>query len=302
MSALQYDTLRPLMFSIAYRMLGSVAEAEDVVQEAFLRMHKSELDGVAVDSPDAFATTVTTRLAIDALRSARVRREQYVGQWLPEPLMISDDADPAHRLEADETVSTAFLVLLESLSPLERAVFVLREAFGYEYADIAEIVEKSPANCRQILTRARRAIDERRPRFDPDLSRQAELSRGFLAAAQDGDMDALTRLLADDVVFVGDGGGKVPALAQPVRGPIQVARFLGGLLKQARRTAMRIDTDSANGMPAWRVHASDGALLAVMTMEIADGRIRALHNQMNPDKLHHLGTVGDLNTILGRTP
>ncbi|WP_129669741.1 RNA polymerase sigma-70 factor [Phytoactinopolyspora endophytica] len=302
MSALQHDLLRPLMFSIAYRMLGSVAEAEDVVQDAFLRMHKSELDGLTIDSPDAFATTVTTRLAIDALRSARVRREQYVGPWLPEPLVVSDDADPAHRLETDETVSTAFLVLLETLSPVERAVFLLREVFGYGYDEIASIVEKSEANCRQILARAKRAVDERRPRFDPDLTQQAELSRRFLAAAQEGNMAALTQLLADDVVLVGDGGGKAPAIQKPMQGAVQVMRFMHGLAKQAIRTGMRVEHVAANGMQAWQVRGAGGEILAVMTMEFEDGQIHTLHNQLNPDKLQHLGPTGDLNAILGRTP
>jgi RNA polymerase sigma factor (sigma-70 family) len=192
------------MFSIAYRMLGSVAEAEDVVQDAFLRMFKSETDGTVIDSPDAFATTITTRLAIDALRSARVRREQYVGQWLPEPLVVSDD-EPARRIETDETISTAFLVLLETLAPVERAVFLLREVFGYGYDEIAGIVEKSESNCRQILARAKRAIAERRPRFDADRAHQAELSKRFLAAANEGNMDALHQLLADVISLASHG-------------------------------------------------------------------------------------------------
>jgi RNA polymerase sigma factor (sigma-70 family) len=271
------------------------------VQDAFLRMHKSQLDGTAIESPDAFATTVTTRLAIDALRSARVRREQYVGPWLPEPLVISDDEDPARQVEADESVSTAFLVLLERLSPVERAVFVLREVFGYGYDEIAAVVDKNEANCRQIMARARRAIHAGRPRFDADRQRQAELSQRFLSAAHDGDLDALEQLLAEDVVFVADGGGRAPAIQKPIHGVVQVMRFLLGLTKQAVRREMRIDLIEANGLPAWRVHSADGALLAVMTMQIADGRIRALHNQLNPDKLGHLGTPGDLNALLGRT-
>nr|WP_246211022.1 RNA polymerase sigma-70 factor [Phytoactinopolyspora alkaliphila] len=298
---MQHDELRPLMFSIAYRMLGSVVEAEDVVQDAFLRMHKSQLEGTAIDSPDAFATTVTTRLAIDALRSARVRREQYVGPWLPEPLVASDDADPARQVETDESVSTAFLVLLERLSPVERAVFLLREVFGYGYDEIAAVVEKSEANCRQIMARAKRAIDAGRARFDADRERHAELSQRFLAAAHDGNIEALKRLLADDVVFVADGGGRAPAIQKPISGAVQVMRFVMGLAKQATRLNMRTELVEANGLPAWRVVSAEGAVLAVMTIEIGDGRIRALHNQLNPDKLGHLGTTGDLNALLGRT-
>jgi RNA polymerase sigma-70 factor (TIGR02957 family) len=263
--------LRPLMFSIAYRMLGSVAEAEDVVQDAFLRMHKTETDGAVIESAEAFATTVTTRLAIDALRSARKQREQYVGPWLPEPLLADDNADPAHRIDMDETVSTAFLVLLETLNPIERAVFILREVFGYDYAEVAEVVQKSEANCRQILVRARQALDARRPRFDPDRDRQSELSQRFLAAANAGDVEALKRALAHDVMFVGDGGGKAPAVRQPIHGALRVARFLVSLATQAQELHMDIELVTANGLPAWQVSSADGEILALMTLEIADG-------------------------------
>ncbi|WP_222851344.1 RNA polymerase sigma-70 factor [Phytoactinopolyspora mesophila] len=299
MTVLQHDELRPLMFSIAYRMLGSVAEAEDIVQDAFLRMYKSELDGTAIDSPDAFATTITTRLAIDALRSARVRREHYVGQWLPEPLITSDD-EPARRVETDETISTAFLVLLETLAPVERAVFLLREVFGYGYDEIAGIVEKSESNCRQILARAKRAIAERRPRFEADRQHQAELAKSFLTAANEGNMEALHQLLADDVVFVGDGGGNAPALEHPVGGPVQVARFFIGLLKQSARVGMRIEPVEANGQPALRVFSPRDEVLGVLTFGVADGQIHTMHSVINPEKLTHLGQVGDLGALLSQ--
>lgn len=288
------------MFSIAYRMLGSVAEAEDVVQDALLRMHQAETDGTSFASPDAFATTVATRLAIDTLRSARVRRELYVGPWLPEPLARSEDTDPARRIQTDETVSTAFLVLLETLSPTERAVFILREVFGYGYAEVAEIVERNEANCRQILARAKRALDQGRPRYEADRTHQEELSRRFLAAANDGDMAALTSLLADDVVFVGDGGGKAPAIRQPIHGAPQVARFMAGLARQAARINVRVDLEEANGVPALYARSADGAVLSVLTIEFSGGHIHALHNQLNPDKLRHLGPVGDLAALLAR--
>lgn len=211
-----HDTLRPLMFSVAYRMLGSVAEAEDVVQEAFLRLHRSAPDDVV--NLEAYATTVTTRLALDTLRSARVRRETYVGPWLPEPVVDSLDADPAHRVELDDTVSTAFLLLLETLTPVERAVFVLREAMGYEYREIAEVVDKSEANCRQILARARRRVDDGSPRFEATPADRDRLATRFLAAIEGGDLAGLERLLADDVVLVGDGGGRAPAIRRPMTG------------------------------------------------------------------------------------
>ncbi|MGH3328356.1 MAG: RNA polymerase sigma-70 factor [Streptomycetales bacterium] len=292
-----HDELRPLMFSIAYRMLGSVAEAEDVVQEAFLRIHKSSIEGKAAESPEAFATTVTTRLSIDALRSARRRREQYVGSWLPEPL-LDDHADPAHRIEMDETVSIAFLVVLERLSPVERAVFLLREVFGYDYAEIAAVVDKSASNCRQLLARARRHIDEARPRFDPSPKRRAELSTQFFAAIHGGDVAGLERLLAEDVAFYADGGGKAPAIRRPMHGVVQVARFLVGLNRQAARFDVQVEPVQANGQPAARLLVADGALLGVMSVEVVGGRVAAVRNQINPGKLGHLGRVGDLTALM----
>jgi RNA polymerase sigma-70 factor (ECF subfamily) len=293
-----HDELRPLMFSIAYRMLGSVVEAEDVVQEAFLRLHRSASD--SVDNLEAYATTVTTRLAIDTLRSARVRRERYVGPWLPEPVVDSPDADPAHRVELDETVSTAFLVLLEALTPVERAVFVLREVIGYEYAEIAAVVEKSEANCRQVFARARKRIDSGKPRFAASREDRDRLATQFLAAITDGDLSGLERLLAEDVVFVGDGGGRAPAIQKPITGAVTVARFLLGLMRQGERLGVLLDLVQANGQPALRARDADGALLGLMTIDVDTDRIVALHNVLNPDKLGHLGPVGDLNTLLGR--
>lgn len=293
-----HDDLRPLMFSIAYRMLGSVAEAEDVVQEAFLRLHSSLRGGVDIASPEAYATTVTTRLAIDTLRSARVRRERYVGPWLPEPLVVSTDADPAHQIEIDETISTAFLVLLESLTPVERAVFVLREVFGYEYADIASVIGKSESNCRQIFARAKKHVDAGRPRFDTSPGDRERLAAQFLAAATEGDVAGLERMLADDVTLVGDGGGRAPAITEPMVGAIRVARFLLGLLRQAAKFAMRVEMVQANGQPAIQAHSADGDLLGVMTLDIVDGRVARIHNLINPDKLRHLGPVGDLYALL----
>ena len=288
------------MFSIAYRMLGSVAEAEDVVQEAFLRIHKSALAGTEVDSPDAFATTVTTRLAIDALRSARRRREDYVGPWLPEPLLASD-ADPAHRIEMDESVSFAFLVLLETLSPVERAVLVLRDVLDYGYAEIAAVVDKSEANCRQLLTRARRHVEQGALRFDPSPERRAELSARFVAALRDCDLAALERLLAEDVTFYGDGGGKAPAVTKPLHGVFQVTHFLIGLGRQRERLQVELELTQANGQSAVRFLDAAGALLGVMCLQVADGAIVSVFNQINPDKLAHLGPVGD-PTALMTTP
>ncbi len=286
------------MFSIAYRMLGSVAEAEDVVQEAFLRMHRSSQDGV--DNLEAYATTVTTRLAIDTLRSARIRRERYVGPWLPEPIVSSADADPAHRIELDESVSTAFLVLLEALSPVERAVFVLREVIGYEYGEIAAVVDKSEANCRQVFARAKKRINDGKPRFESSREDRNRLATEFLAAISDGDMAGLERLLAEDVVFVGDGGGRAPAIQTPMIGVMSVTRFLLGLMRQGERLGVLLDLVQANGQPALRTRAADGAMLGIMTIDVEADRIVGLHNVLNPDKLGHLGPVGDLDALLGR--
>jgi RNA polymerase sigma-70 factor (TIGR02957 family) len=291
-----HDELRPLMFSIAYRMLGSVAEAEDVVQEAFLRLHRSSQSNV--ENLQAYATTVTTRLAIDTLRSARVRREKYVGPWLPEPLIDSADADPAHRVELDETVSTAFLLLLEALSPVERAVFVLREVIGYEYAEIAGVVDKSEANCRQIFTRAKKRIADGKPRFDASPEDRDRLATEFLAAISHGDLTALERLLAEDVVFLGDGGGRAPAIQKPLTGAVSVARFMLGLGRQGDRLGVVLDLVQANGRPALRVRDSHDALLGVLTIDVEGGRIARLYNVLNPEKLAHLGAVGDLTALL----
>lgn len=286
--AARHDDLRPLMFSIAYRMLGQVSEAEDVVQDAWLRMQS---DDTVVRSAEAYASTVTTRLAIDHLRSARVRREAYVGPWLPEPLLTTpSDADPAVRAETADTLSMAFLVLLESLSPVERAVFVLREAFGYGYDRIAVVVEKSEANCRQIFGRARSRIDERRPRFEASRARRDELARRFFAACDQGDLAGLERMLAADVVFYGDGGGKARAVRRPVEGRVQVLRFLGALLRQGAAQGGRIEPVHVNGQPGARLIGGDRRLVSVLTLDIADGHIQAMRNVLNPDKLRHLGS------------
>ncbi|KRA39165.1 MULTISPECIES: RNA polymerase sigma-70 factor [unclassified Nocardioides] len=293
-----HHELRPLMFSIAYRMLGSVVEAEDVVQDAFLRLHRGGLEGV--DNLEAYATTVTTRLAIDTLRSARLRREQYVGPWLPEPIVQSDDMDPAHRIELDETVSTAFLVLLEAVSPVERAVFLLRDVLEYEYAEIAATVDKSEANCRQILARARKRIDDGRRRFQATREDRDRVATEFLAAMNSGELEELERLFAEDVVFVGDGGGRAPAIQRPMTGVVPVARFLLGLMRQGERLGVLLDLVQANGQPALRTRDSDGAVVGVMSIDVHDGRIVGLSNVLNPDKLGHLGEVGDLLALLGR--
>lgn len=273
-----HDELRPLLFSLAYRMVGSVAEAEDLVQEAFLRLHRTD---EAVGSPKAFLTTVVTRLAIDHLRSARVRREAYVGPWLPEPLVTAPGT--ADRVEEDETLSLAFLALLERLTPVERAVYVLHELFGYAHDEIAEVVGKSSANCRQILARARRHVDAGRPRFEPSRERRQALLDRFLAAVRVGDVDGLVGLLAADAVHYADGGGKARATLLPIYGPEKIARLWARLgTTQGPYELRAVDV---NGQPGVVATAPDGTVLTVLTLDVADDRVQAVRAVVNPDKL-----------------
>jgi RNA polymerase sigma-70 factor, ECF subfamily len=294
-----YRELRPLLFSIAYRMVGSVAEAEDLVQEAFLRYHRALADGVEVASVKAYLSAVTTRLAIDHLRSARVRRERYVGAWLPEPL-VTEEGDAATHAETADTLSMAFLVLLERLSPVQRAVFLLREVFGYDYAEIARLVGRSEDNCRQIAARARRHVEAGRPRFEASRRQREELAGRFFAAIEEGDTEGLVGLLAADAVMYGDGGGKAPALATPVAGAGRVARFLLGLARRGRAVGMTSRPAEVNGHPGMLVFDPQGRVLGVLVLEIADGRVQTVRSVVNPDKLRHLGPVGDVNALLGQ--
>ena len=300
-SADELDELRPAAFAIAYRMLGSVSEAEDLVQEGLLRLHRAREEGERIESPRAYLSTVVTRLGIDHLRSARVRRETYVGEWLPEPLVTSEEDDPARQAEMADSLSLAFLVLLESLTPEQRAVFLLREVFDYPYDEIAEIVGKSEANARQLATRARREVDAQRPRFEASREQRDELAGRFFAAAQEGDLAGLEALLAEDAVLHGDGGGKVPAIARPLHGRGRVARALAGWADQGRRfggfTIRRVEV---NGQPGALMLGPEGGLIAVMALDIADGRVQGVSSVVNPDKLQHLGPVADVRALLQR--
>jgi RNA polymerase sigma-70 factor (ECF subfamily) len=281
------DDLRQLAFRIAYRMLGSVAEAEDVVQEALIRMQ----DRTPLDNEEAYLTTVTTRLSIDVLRSARVRRETYVGEWLPEPL-VSDEAPEL--VESEEEISLAMLVLLEQLAPDERAVFVLREAFDMPFGEIGEIIGASPDACRQKLSRAKRRIDKDVPRFDPDPAERHALAHSFLRAAREGDFTALRAMLAPDVVMVGDGGGKARSLPKPMVGAQPVARALATFYKLADEWGVTLHPAIVNGQPGFRSLAPDGRLVNVVQIDIADGKVQRIHSMLNPDKLSHIGLVSDL--------
>jgi RNA polymerase sigma-70 factor (ECF subfamily) len=293
-----YRELRPLLFSIAYRMVGSVSEAEDLVQEAFLRFHRALSGGEEVASPKAYLSAVTTRLAIDHLRSARARRERYVGAWLPEPLVTSQEPDAAAHAETADTLSLAFLVLLERLSPVQRAVFLLHDVFGYGYAEIAGLVGRSEDNCRQIAARARRHVEAGRPRFEASRRRRDELARRFLAAITEGDTEGLVGLLASDAVMYGDGGGKAPAISTPLHGAQRVARFLLGLARRGAAVGIRLQLTEVNGHPGLLTTDPEGRLLGVLALDIAEGQIHTLRSIINPDKLRHLGPVGDLSAAL----
>jgi RNA polymerase sigma-70 factor (ECF subfamily) len=292
-----YEELRPLLFSIAYRMIGSVGEAEDIVQEAFLRIHRAEAEGTTIESPKAFLSAVTTRLGIDYLKSARVRREQYVGQWLPEPLLTDDAA--AHAETAD-SLSMAFLVLLESLTPVERAVFLLREVFDYGYDEIARIVDRTEDNCRQLCVRARRHVDEGRPRFEASRKHRDELVERFFAAAERGDLAALEEMLAADVVVYGDGGGKAPSWPKPICGRERVAKLIAGTLRQAKEFGVTFRPVHINGQPGVVFLDGGDRIGAVMSVDVADGLVQTIRGVTNPDKLEHLGPVLDAREVLRR--
>jgi len=286
----EFEELRPLLFAIAYRILGSVSEAEDAVQDTWLRFEASPTEPT---STKAFLSAVVTRISIDVLRSARVRREQYVGTWLPEPLLTDPYDDPARAAELSDSVSTAALLLLERLTPLERAVFVLREVFGYDYPSIASIVGRSEPACRQLAGRARRHMDAGRPRFDADLREREELAARFFDAMREGDVDGLKELLAADVQMIGDGGGKAPQWGTGIYGVDNVARVLainGPLFTQVGVT---VEVRQVNGQPGAVLRDRDGRVLNTLTLDVLDGRIQAIRSVLNPDKLGHVGPVAD---------
>jgi RNA polymerase sigma-70 factor (ECF subfamily) len=293
------DELRPVAFAIAYRMLGSVSEAEDVVQEALLRVHRALDRGERIASPRAFVATVTTRLAISELRSARVRRERYVGEWLPEPIVTDALEDPARQAEMADSLSLAMLVLLESLSPEQRAVLLLHDVFDYPFAEIAAIVGKSEDNVRKLATRARRHVEQRRPRFQTTREQRDELARRFFQAAERGDLAGLEALLAHDVELTGDGGGRVPALAQTLRGRNRVARTIINWFRVAARIpGVSLRAVEVNGAPGALYLDSQQRLFGVMALDIAGGQITGISSLVNPDKLTHLGPVADFGELL----
>jgi len=278
-------------------MLGSVSDAEDIVQESFLRLHRAQSEGTVVQSPKSYLAATATRLAIDHLRSARVRREQYVGSWLPEPV-IGDEG--LRRVEMAESLSMAFLLVLETLSPVERAVFLLREVFDYDYTELAEILDKTPANCRQILARAKQHIESRTPRFETAPEKRQELAQRFLDACLGGDLDGLVKLLASDATFYGDGGGKATAVLNPVHGSDRVARLMHGIFSKYRTHGIEMRSVIVNGHPGAMMLDSEGRLINVFALDIAEGAVQAIRSVINPDKLRHLGPLSDLALVKRR--
>ena len=286
-----FDQHRGLLFSIAYRMLGSIADAEDMLQETFIRWQQAGQEDVR--SPRAFLVTIISRLCITHLQSARAQREEYVGQWLPEPLVTNPGSDPLQILHAAESLSMAFLVLLERLTPVERAVFLLREVFEYDYSDIAAVLGLSEANCRQVLRRARQHVNTLRPRFQVSSQKRNELLNRFLEAATNGDMDALLGLLAKDAVLHSDGGGKAIAVPNVIEGAEKVARgMVGALRKLVPKEVVRRQVE-INGGPGL-VSYLEGRPFSAVSLDIREGQIQAIYIVTNPKKLEHMPKLKDL--------
>ena len=286
----EFEQLRPLLFSIAYRILGSVGEAEDAVQETWLRYESSSTQPA---SAKAFLSAVVTRISIDVLRSARVRREEYVGPWFPEPLLTDPYQDPERSAELADSVSMAALLLLERLSPLERAVFVLREVFGFGFLEVASAVGRSEAACRQLAVRARRHMEAGRPRFEADRRERDKLAARFFDALREGDVESLRELLAADVQLVGDGGGKAPQFARAVAGAGNVARVLASNFLWLVRIEVTLEPHEVNGQPGAIFRDRDGRVLITLALDVLDGRIQTIRSVINPDKLGHVGPVAD---------
>ncbi|MFF2186287.1 RNA polymerase sigma-70 factor [Streptomyces sp. NPDC058155] len=286
----EFQELRPLLFSIAYRILGSVSEAEDAVQETWLRYQATSAQP---ESAKAFLSTVVTRISIDVLRSARVRREEYVGPWLPEPLLTDPYEDPARSAELADSLSTAALLLLERLTPLERAVFVLREVFAFGFPEIASAVGRSEAACHQLAVRARRHMEAGRVRFEADRKERERLADWFFGAFREGDVDGLAELLAADVHMIGDSGGKAPQFKPTVLGAENVRRVLAAFAPLVSRGGGIVEPQEVNGQPGAILRDRDGRVLSTWALDAFDGQIQTIHTVNNPDKLGHVGPVAD---------
>jgi RNA polymerase sigma-70 factor, ECF subfamily len=283
-----FQALRPKLFAIAYRMLGSAGEAEDLLQEAWLRFQA--IDPTAVRSAEALLTTIVTRLALDQLKSARVQREYYPGIWLPEPVITPDQqlgGDPLDEVIKLESISLAFLHLLETLSPEERAVFLLREVFDYEYKTIAEFLDKTESACRQLFHRAKSHMTAHRPRFPTSADEHQRVLTGFIHAVQTGDLAELMNLMAEDVASYADGGGKAAAASRPLYGRTTVARLIHGL-SRFLRPEHQVLVLPINGRPGISIRTADGEIINVIALDVADGKIQALHIMLNPEKLQYI--------------
>jgi RNA polymerase sigma-70 factor (ECF subfamily) len=299
-----FESLRPLLFSIAYRMLGTVSEAEDIVQEAFLRYHRAVASHGEPASPKAFLSTVVTRLCLDELRSARVRREAYVGEWLPEPLLTGSSPlgqpaiDPLAHAEQADSLSMAFLLLLERLTPLERAVFLLHDVFSYGYDETAGIVGRSASTCRQLAHRARQHVEAERPRFDVAPQERDELADKFFAAVRDGDVDGLVGMLAAGAEVHGDSGGVPPSWRKPITGRDHVVKVLAAIGNQVRHASGTLLATGVNGQPGALVLGPDGSLIAVLSIDISGGQIQTIRSVISRPKLRHLGPLADLAELM----
>jgi RNA polymerase sigma-70 factor (ECF subfamily) len=274
---------RPKLVGVAYRMLGSVADAEDVIQETFLRWQEVVDAETRIESPSAYLTTMVSRRCLDELRSARRRREQYVGEWLPEPLLEDDRLDPEATTELADSLSTAFLVVLEALSPGERAAFLLHDVFGYGYAELARILERGEPACRTLVARARRRVAERRPRFDVSPEEHTRLLTEFMHATAAGDVNGLVSLLAHDAVLQSDGGGVVRAALKPIEGADRIARWAVGVAERLPQD-VSFAVAPVNGLPGI-VMREHGAVFGVLSIDVRDGTIQNVYLQLNPEKL-----------------
>jgi RNA polymerase sigma-70 factor (ECF subfamily) len=297
--AASFEQHRSLLFGIAYRMLGAVSDAEDIVQETYIRYANAVAQGTRIESDRAYLAAITTRLALDHLKSAAVRREEYVGLWLPEPLPTDEGFADAPEIEsASDSLSTAFMILLEKLKPVERAVFLLHDVFGYPHEQVSEIVGKSVANTRKIASRARDAVRGERRIARTTLRESEQVATRFFSAMRSGDVEGLAAVLGGDVVVVGDGGGKVPQWTRPIVGPANVSRLLAGLGRQVVAAGGVIDMHRFNGGPGAIIRTGDGQVVSAFSLEVADGRVVAVRSVVNPDKLGHLGVVADVRALI----
>lgn len=284
-----FEQHRPYLFRLAYGMLGRIAPAEDAVQETFIRWQKQDID--EIKSPKAFLSTIVSRICLDEIKSARNRREQYIGPNLPEPFLAAESETPEEKMELAESLSMAMLVVLDRLTPVQRAVFILREIFDYDYASVAEMIDKSESHCRKIAQRARDQIHENKPRFDSNAPKQHKLVTTFIDAVQDGDLSEIESMLAEEAILYSDGGGKVTAARKPIYGSVKIAKFLVGIQKQVSEdTEWRFEFKEVNGEPGMLIWFED-KVYNVWSFHIEIDKIQSIYVVLNPEKLKHLKRV-----------